>query len=149
MRIWVFLVFAAVLNLVSVFVFSISYVSFGYFFHFQDRAWASPVGAWEQVWTTWSSWSDCSKSCDVGVRHRYRECVGYDGVQAFRINDPQCEGHKKEVSTCQTQECAAGARDFYTEQCRLKNQELVYGQHHHWIPYDGESRVAKVTHASS
>lgn len=49
------------------------------------------------VWTEWSDWSGCSRTCGYGQMFRYRECT--DG-------DDQCDGPNVEVIECFRIHCA-------------------------------------------
>ena len=42
------------------------------------------------TWTEWSEWSQCSKTCDDGQAHRYRNC----------LNGSTCIGDKSEMRDC-------------------------------------------------
>ncbi|VDM37996.1 unnamed protein product [Toxocara canis] len=44
------------------------------------------------VWTTWSEWSTCSESCDVGSQQRYRKC---------ETTRDECEGEAVEWRRCE------------------------------------------------
>lgn len=44
----------------------------------------------------WSEWSECSKSCDGGVKSRVRSCPAGN-----------CMGHSKEYSDCNKEPCSS------------------------------------------
>lgn len=54
-------------------------------------------------WGKWTSWTTCTKSCDMGIQHRYRFCnrpaakydgdnCGEDGVEIQACNPQKCVG---------------------------------------------------------
>ncbi|XP_064646586.1 uncharacterized protein LOC135499636 [Lineus longissimus] len=55
-------------------------------------------------WSVWSDYTKCSKSCDMGVRHRQRECKN---PQPLKSDDPNfaCPGEPAEKSTCNPGPC--------------------------------------------
>lgn len=60
------------------------------------------------VWTQWSGWSECSKTCfshvdDVGIRRRFRSC---SYVSLNHTHNPVlCDGDKEEQEPCNTVLC--------------------------------------------
>ncbi|XP_010767368.1 SCO-spondin, partial [Notothenia coriiceps] len=62
------------------------------------------------VWSKWTSWSECSKTCfnhvdDVGIRRRFRSCnhtlTHFNNTHA----DSACEGDSEEPEPCNTVHC--------------------------------------------
>ena len=52
----------------------------------------------EASWSTWGSWSSCTKTCGRGRSDRYRSCSGGstcpgDGSEARWCNNNSCPGH--------------------------------------------------------
>ncbi|XP_058038766.1 SCO-spondin-like [Ahaetulla prasina] len=48
-------------------------------------------------WTSWSVWSSCSRTCNVGTRRRYRADAELEGQN--------CQGSKVEIEFCSLQPC--------------------------------------------
>uniref|UniRef100_A0AAR2LHG3 SCO-spondin n=1 Tax=Pygocentrus nattereri TaxID=42514 RepID=A0AAR2LHG3_PYGNA len=53
-------------------------------------------------WTEWTSWSTCSRTCDVGIRRRYRS--GTNPLPAF--GGRPCEGDRMGLDTCSIYPCS-------------------------------------------
>lgn len=49
-------------------------------------------------WGEWSKWSDCSKSCGLGARKRYRVCIQMHSHQG----KVYCDGSDEEAENCYT-----------------------------------------------
>ncbi|KAM9839429.1 LOW QUALITY PROTEIN: SCO-spondin [Aulostomus maculatus] len=70
----------------------------------EARRCSSPcTGLSDGVWSKWTSWSECSKTCfhhvdDVGIRQRFRSC------NSTHLNST-CEGESKEQEPCNTEHC--------------------------------------------
>uniref|UniRef100_A0A3P9HD46 Complement factor properdin n=1 Tax=Oryzias latipes TaxID=8090 RepID=A0A3P9HD46_ORYLA len=62
------------------------------------------------VWSQWSGWSECSKTCfshvdDVGIRRRFRSC-SQTHVSLNQTHNPVlCDGDKEEQEPCNTVQC--------------------------------------------
>ncbi|XP_056307202.1 SCO-spondin-like [Danio aesculapii] len=52
-------------------------------------------------WSEWTSWSTCSRTCDVGIRRRYRS--GTNPAPAF--GGRACEGERIGLDTCSVTPC--------------------------------------------
>ncbi|XP_073488988.1 LOW QUALITY PROTEIN: SCO-spondin-like [Aquarana catesbeiana] len=59
-------------------------------------------------WSDWTSWSSCSRSCNVGTRRRYRS--GTNPAAAFGGQD--CEGSGVAIEFCSLQPCKGSAGDW-------------------------------------
>ncbi|KAI4898140.1 hypothetical protein NFI96_015403, partial [Prochilodus magdalenae] len=53
-------------------------------------------------WSEWTSWSACSRTCDVGIRRRYRS--GTNPLSAF--GGRPCEGDRIGLDTCSIYPCS-------------------------------------------
>lgn len=84
----------------------------------------------ESEWGSWSSPSECSRTCGGGVAYQTRECliIGRGG-------ESNCEGGNKKYFSCNTQDCPENEPDFRHQQCshfdRTPFEEVFY----HWVPY--------------
>uniref|UniRef100_A0A3B5KU89 Uncharacterized protein n=1 Tax=Xiphophorus couchianus TaxID=32473 RepID=A0A3B5KU89_9TELE len=52
-------------------------------------------------WSSWTQWSACTRTCDVGIRRRYRS--GTDPPPAF--GGRPCKGERVGVDTCSVEPC--------------------------------------------
>lgn len=52
-------------------------------------------------WSSWTQWSACSRTCDVGVRRRYRS--GTNPPAAF--GGGRCIGDRVGIDTCSIEPC--------------------------------------------
>ena len=52
-------------------------------------------------WTTWTDWSDCTKSCGGGEQEKTRTCTNPAPAGAGAA----CDGDAKETQACNTDEC--------------------------------------------
>ncbi|KAM4677962.1 LOW QUALITY PROTEIN: SCO-spondin-like [Discoglossus pictus] len=59
-------------------------------------------------WSTWTSWSTCSRTCNVGTRRRYRS--GTSPPAAF--GGRNCEGSNVAIEFCSLQPCKGSAGDW-------------------------------------
>nr|XP_040571099.1 SCO-spondin-like isoform X1 [Lepeophtheirus salmonis] len=46
------------------------------------------------VWSLWSKWSSCSKTCEGGFRQRIRECI------SPQLGSELCSGSSREIESC-------------------------------------------------
>lgn len=57
-------------------------------------------------WTTWSSWSECSKSCGKGTKNRNRTCSN-----TFpRFGGRNCSGEGKQIMSCALVSCPVNGK---------------------------------------
>ena len=54
------------------------------------------------IWSSWSAWSNCSVSCNMGTRSRVRQCIGpyFGGVG--------CHGDVYDTELCGIDPCVSG-----------------------------------------
>eukprot|EP00094_Tigriopus_californicus_P005670 TCALIF_05465-PA protein Name:"Similar to Ppn Papilin (Drosophila melanogaster)" AED:0.16 eAED:0.17 QI:0/0/0/0.82/0.81/0.82/34/0/2463 len=78
-------------------------------------------------WNEWSQSADCSRTCGGGVLTEGRSCMN--------PNPSECFGPSKRYSSCNTQPCPRGSRDFREEQCSNFNNVAFEGKMYQWIPY--------------
>ena len=53
-------------------------------------------------WTEWSQWTDCSKTCESGVRNRTKSCI-YKDFAAKGKDCPETKTFQQEI--CNENEC--------------------------------------------
>lgn len=57
-------------------------------------------------WSSWTQWSACTRTCDVGIRRRYRS--GTNPPPAF--GGRPCKGDRVGVDTCSIEPCLGETR---------------------------------------
>ncbi|KAF0028339.1 hypothetical protein F2P81_019426 [Scophthalmus maximus] len=65
------------------------------------------------VWSKWTGWSECSKTCfnlvdEVGIRRRFRSCN--QTLPAFNSTRSGCDGDSEEQEPCNTVHCPGDGR---------------------------------------
>ncbi|CAH3196092.1 unnamed protein product, partial [Porites evermanni] len=81
-------------------------------------------------WRPWSDWSDCSRTCGIGVSVQKRSCDSPGPVNGGR----HCEGESKRYKTCNVKSCPLGSKDFRTLQCESFKDTEYKGIKHDWVP---------------
>jgi hypothetical protein len=56
------------------------------------------------VWSSWGSWTDCSRSCGPGTKRRERSCSTEGSVRSGPV--PPCPGDRVQDLSCELQSCA-------------------------------------------
>ena len=56
------------------------------------------------VWGEFGAWGPCSKSCDGGIKKRYRPCLGTEDVENCKRDQG---GLEYETAACNTQDCCS------------------------------------------
>ncbi|XP_063051628.1 A disintegrin and metalloproteinase with thrombospondin motifs 3 isoform X2 [Engraulis encrasicolus] len=85
------------------------------------------------VWSAWSKFGSCSRSCGMGVRFRTRQCN--NPAPAYGGQD--CPGVNYEYQLCNTDDCPKHFEDFRAQQCQLRNSHFEFqNTKHHWLPYE-------------
>ncbi|CAH1255357.1 ADAMTSL5 [Branchiostoma lanceolatum] len=83
------------------------------------------------VWTQWTGWSQCSRTCGGGASVRTRKCVSRPGSEGS-----PCEGEGREYRVCNKRECGRGAVDYRAMQCSLHNNRRFLGRLiYRWEPH--------------
>ncbi|KAI4459045.1 adamts a disintegrin and metalloprotease with thrombospondin motifs protease [Holotrichia oblita] len=83
-------------------------------------------------WGDWGTWSDCSRTCGIGLSFQERHCDNPAPEHGGRY----CLGERKKAKLCNTDPCPETARSFRAVQCTEKDKEpSPEGQLHTWKPY--------------
>ncbi|XP_051902351.1 A disintegrin and metalloproteinase with thrombospondin motifs 2-like isoform X2 [Hippocampus zosterae] len=84
-------------------------------------------------WSSWSAYSDCSRTCGVGVRIRSRNCDSPPPANGGRT----CFGNSFEFQLCNQQHQCPPMTDFRAEQCSALDDLFEHeGKKHHWLPVE-------------
>ncbi|XP_059608561.1 A disintegrin and metalloproteinase with thrombospondin motifs 20 isoform X2 [Phlebotomus argentipes] len=90
-------------------------------------------------WGSWSSYSECSRSCGGGAQFITRECNAPEPMNGGKY----CVGARIKYKSCNTHSCPIGTLDAREEQCReLDNNNFdIVGIHKNvkWVPKYGAS----------
>ncbi|KAM4675602.1 ADAMTS-like protein 5 [Discoglossus pictus] len=89
---------------------------------------SAPVGS-SNEWSSWHSWSPCSRTCGGGTAVRTRHCLIRDP------SGPVCTGDKRQYQACNKQDCPSGVIDFRQFQCSAYNNKPLMGNYFRWIPF--------------
>ncbi|XP_029093996.1 papilin isoform X3 [Monodon monoceros] len=84
------------------------------------------------TWSSWGSWSPCSRTCGGGVSFRERPCYSQR-----RDGGSGCVGPSRSHRSCHPESCPDGARDFRAEQCAEFDGQEFQGRRYKWLPYYG------------
>ncbi|CAG4947084.1 unnamed protein product [Colias eurytheme] len=99
------------------------------------------------AWSTWGSWSACSRTCGGGVSYQERQCLPSTlptpviTVRVTRQAQPQdCVGMARRYHECNTKPCPRGLLDTRAEQCSSYDRRPFRGRFYTWVPYiDGDT----------
>ncbi|KAM8974329.1 ADAMTS-like protein 5 [Pelodytes ibericus] len=80
-------------------------------------------------WSSWQSWSPCSRTCGGGAAVRIRQCLIRDP------SGPPCSGNQRQYQLCNTKVCTSGVTDFRHFQCSAYNSKPLMGNYYNWIPF--------------
>ncbi|XP_059951868.1 papilin [Mesoplodon densirostris] len=84
------------------------------------------------TWSSWGSWSPCSRTCGGGVSFRERPCYSQR-----RDGGSGCVGPSRSHRSCRPESCPDGSRDFRAEQCAEFDGQEFQGRRYKWLPYYG------------
>uniref|UniRef100_A0A8C6VJI6 ADAM metallopeptidase with thrombospondin type 1 motif 13 n=1 Tax=Naja naja TaxID=35670 RepID=A0A8C6VJI6_NAJNA len=82
----------------------------------------SPVSMVHGQWSTWGSFTPCSRSCGGGITSRQRQCN--NPRPAF--GGQPCQGEALQAEMCHVQPCLKTQMDFMDEQCSATNVKPLY-----------------------
>ncbi|PZC83847.1 hypothetical protein B5X24_HaOG207004 [Helicoverpa armigera] len=117
------------------------------------------------AWSSWGTWSPCSKTCGGGVAVQERHCLPRDPARLRRSrkrrklvrsidhtrrarnvihgpgsSGPDCPGLARRYHECNTTPCPGPVRDARAEQCAVYDRRPFRGRFYTWVPYvDGDS----------
>ncbi|XP_026742853.1 thrombospondin type-1 domain-containing protein 4-like [Trichoplusia ni] len=117
------------------------------------------------AWSSWGTWSACSKTCGGGVAVQERHCLPRDParlrrsrkrrklarsveharrarnvIRAPNTTGPDCPGLGRRYHECNTAPCPGPVRDPRAEQCAVYDRRPFRGRFYTWVPYvDGDS----------
>ncbi|XP_064608825.1 ADAMTS-like protein 5 [Liolophura sinensis] len=87
------------------------------------------------VWSAWSWWSDCSRTCGQGVSRRSRDCLLWTGEKYLHTVLTYCKGRSLEYRLCTDKDCSPRDVDFRAYQCSLNNgRHFLLGTSYIWKP---------------
>ncbi|CAB3228810.1 unnamed protein product [Arctia plantaginis] len=102
------------------------------------------------AWSSWGSWSPCSRSCGGGVSVQERQClprtrspVGNSSIAqpvikvrvTRQIQEDNCQGVDKRYHECNNIPCPSGSRNTRAEQCSTYDRRPFRGRFYTWVPY--------------
>ncbi|XP_044162017.1 A disintegrin and metalloproteinase with thrombospondin motifs 13 [Bufo gargarizans] len=82
----------------------------------------NPVSVVHGVWSSWSGFTSCSRSCGGGVIFRKRRCNNPRPAFGGR----NCEGPGLQAEMCNTQDCDTTQLEFMTRQCSATNDKPLF-----------------------
>ncbi|XP_016887811.1 A disintegrin and metalloproteinase with thrombospondin motifs 18 isoform X1 [Cynoglossus semilaevis] len=82
-------------------------------------------------WSSWSKWSDCSRTCGGGVMYKERSCNN----PRPQNNGKFCTGSSRFNQLCNTWPCPPTSVDFRAQQCAEFNSKPFRGWYYKWKPY--------------
>ncbi|XP_075216571.1 thrombospondin type 1 domain containing lonely heart isoform X2 [Lycorma delicatula] len=88
------------------------------------------------IWSQWSTWSECSRSCGGGITSQTRECKPrVEGRHKRKVAGGHCLGMYKRIHICNVQDCPPGSVDFRRVQCEQYNGKQFMGRAYTWEPF--------------
>ncbi|GFY75451.1 ADAMTS-like protein 5 [Trichonephila inaurata madagascariensis] len=88
---------------------------------------------YSRIWSDWTPWSVCSRTCGGGVRQRTRVCK--TRMVGYRVSDT-CLGDTIEYELCSRHACSSLAEEFLDYQCSKRNGQVIGGRRiNEWVPY--------------
>ncbi|XP_051985253.1 A disintegrin and metalloproteinase with thrombospondin motifs 7-like, partial [Xyrauchen texanus] len=80
-------------------------------------------------WVSWSDWSDCTRTCGVGVQNAQRDCIN----PVPKYGGKFCLGERRRYRTCNRDPCPLNQPSFRFIQCSSFNTVPYKGKFYKWI----------------
>merc|ERR1712226_590883 len=115
----------------------------------RERNWGGEA-AIATVWTQWTGYGECSRSCGGGIRSRTRQCFGYcnrkEEVESIYCNNQRCTGlecidTRSDCLVYATQTHCQKSKDYMAVHCcktcteRYRGAKPVHGNWGEWSSY--------------
>ncbi|XP_075215247.1 ADAMTS-like no long nerve cord [Lycorma delicatula] len=100
----------------------------------RELEWESEQDNGSGVWSNWSEWSPCSRTCDGGAAYQLRRCNAIAG----------CKGQAVRYRICNMQPCPDSV-DFREHQCSSYNDVPYEGTLLTWKPHYDEDDPCALT----
>ncbi|XP_066458569.1 A disintegrin and metalloproteinase with thrombospondin motifs 12 isoform X2 [Eleutherodactylus coqui] len=81
-------------------------------------------------WSTWTSWSHCTRTCGAGVQSAERKCNN----PAPKFGGKYCTGERKRYRMCKTNPCPKNQPSFRQMQCAEFDTVVYKNELHTWYP---------------
>ncbi|KAG9488387.1 hypothetical protein GDO78_007934 [Eleutherodactylus coqui] len=81
-------------------------------------------------WSTWTSWSHCTRTCGAGVQSAERKCNN----PAPKFGGKYCTGERKRYRMCKTYPCSKNQPSFRQMQCAEFDTVVYKNELHTWYP---------------
>ncbi|XP_051503745.1 A disintegrin and metalloproteinase with thrombospondin motifs 7-like isoform X2 [Myxocyprinus asiaticus] len=80
-------------------------------------------------WASWSEWSDCTRTCGVGVQNAQRDCIN----PVPKYGGKYCLGDRRRYRTCNRDPCPLDQPSFRFIQCSRFNTVPYKNKFYKWI----------------
>ncbi|XP_063044253.1 A disintegrin and metalloproteinase with thrombospondin motifs 7 isoform X2 [Engraulis encrasicolus] len=80
-------------------------------------------------WESWGKWSDCSRTCGLGVQSAQRDCINPAPQHGGRY----CLGERRRYKVCNTSPCPSNVPSFRHIQCSNFNTMPYKGKFYQWV----------------
>ncbi|KAK2173582.1 hypothetical protein NP493_866g01061 [Ridgeia piscesae] len=88
-------------------------------------------------WGPWTGWTECSRTCDGGVKVSERHCDSPRPTNGGKY----CIGERRRYRSCHIEECPRKATDFRAEQCSKFDEIPFRGKFYKWKSYSGVGQL--------
>uniref|UniRef100_A0A0K2UCB0 ADAMTS/ADAMTS-like cysteine-rich domain-containing protein n=1 Tax=Lepeophtheirus salmonis TaxID=72036 RepID=A0A0K2UCB0_LEPSM len=89
------------------------------------------------VWSEWSKWTSCSRSCGGGISSRSRSCfppstMSFRGRGLEPVDEERCRGQGNDQILCNLHRCPFSSISFRSQQCAKFNHIPYQGKYYSW-----------------